>query len=261
MEGQEISVDDEAAWSAVTLLRGQVLEVHFAATNFHTQSDSWGAFLIREIAHLPDGSMVVPGSRQVFRGRRFRCGGCVSSYLQPRGETNPSLPGKTLFRFGRGRQAARDSDSHLDIEWFQGVRVCDSRDVESSRQVDEGKEVSGKSDRRRSNKGGQTSKAQEDSESRTQEVAKGPCKWDLASCGHNKGKKPVEEEDEDDGNGGGAPMTEEKKAELRDRLRGFEIRFFRVERLPRNRTTRTTRRASNLLGRRQNPHLVRWKMV
>ena len=48
-------------------------------------------------------------------------------------------------------------------------------------------------------------------------------------------------------------MTEEKKAQLRDRLRESVLRSFKVERRPRNRTKRKTRRASSLLGSSPEP--------
>ena len=57
-EGQEVILDDEHSWAAISLVKGQVIEVNFAATNFHIQSDTWGAFFIVDVAHLPDGSMV-----------------------------------------------------------------------------------------------------------------------------------------------------------------------------------------------------------
>ncbi len=57
-EGQEVSLDDEHSWSAISLLRGQVVEVFFAASSFQVQSESWGAFLVTNVANLLDGSIL-----------------------------------------------------------------------------------------------------------------------------------------------------------------------------------------------------------
>lgn len=229
MEGQEISIDDEAAWSAVTLLKGQVLEVHFASTNFHIQSDSWGAFLIRDVAHLPDGSMVV--------------------HVKFVGAEDPDVVDACLPIFNQGERRIHlclgrpclDADeeeklhvTRIRIWTLSGFRECDYVTPDMWKAVGKwvkekkpaAKGVEGdppKEDRRRKPRGAvkpEPKKSRKPPASGTLPRAK------PKAGGHARGKKPVEEEDEDDGNGSGTALTEEKKAQLRDRLKRIRSTLF-----------------------------------
>ena len=128
------------------------------------------------------------GPRQVCRSRRSRCGRSLPSYLQSRRTENPSLFRKALFGRGRGREVACDSDPHLDFEWFQRMRLCDSRHVESCGQVGERKEACCQGSRRRSTKRRQTSKTSRCRETGAQEVSEASSEWYFAPCEAQSGR-------------------------------------------------------------------------
>ena len=58
VEGEEYDLNDIERWSAVSPVRGMVMEVDMERTDQAAGEDVWAAFLVTQISHRLDGSMV-----------------------------------------------------------------------------------------------------------------------------------------------------------------------------------------------------------
>eukprot|EP00435_Cladocopium_sp_Y103_P015336 s542_g3.t1 len=58
-EGQEIHVEDIREWSAMSPVRGQVIEVFLPGTDLNEPPEAWAAFLILQVSTRLDGSIVL----------------------------------------------------------------------------------------------------------------------------------------------------------------------------------------------------------
>ena len=65
-EGVDFSVDDPEKWSALSPLKGHVIEVYLSMSNYAAPADTWAAFLVTKVANRIDGSLVLDA----------RCLGC-----------------------------------------------------------------------------------------------------------------------------------------------------------------------------------------
>lgn len=58
-EGVEVALDDHREWSALSPIKGHVLEVHLPSTSMADPPDAWAAFVILQVANRLDGSLVL----------------------------------------------------------------------------------------------------------------------------------------------------------------------------------------------------------
>ena len=223
VEGQEIAIEDETAWLAVTLQRGQILEVYFSGTNFVVQSDSWGAFLITDVAHLPDGSVVVSVK---FMGAEDPdvAEACLPVFNQEGRKIHLCLSRPCM-------DSSEEEKLHVTrirIWTLEGFRECDYIPDDVWKEVEKwlkGKKKSPKAvegdspKEERSRAKGRNPVIPEPKKGRKTPAPGSIARAKPKATSTSRRKKPAEVDQEDGGDGSGASLTEKKKEELRERLK------------------------------------------